>query len=177
MKIKYIIRKSKKAQGLSLSVNQDKKIVLIVPKNISLSVAKVFLQEKKAWIEKTLQKVESRKKLAPQAGNAGDFKNNKEKARQLVKAKLAQFNQSLNYKYNRVAIRNQKTRWGSCSQHKNLNFNYQIFYLPEALANYLIVHELCHLQEMNHSPRYWSLVAELVPDYKKRRKELKKYSL
>jgi len=76
--------------------------------------------------------------------------------------------------FKRVAIRNQKSRWGSCSSQKNLNFNYRLCLLPSDIAEYIIVHELCHLQEMNHSVKFWRLVEKTIPDYKFRQKRLKK---
>jgi len=72
-----------------------------------------------------------------------------------------------------VSIRNQKTRWGSCSRQKNLSFSYRLFLLPPRFCDYVIVHELCHLKEMNHSPKFWALVARTFPDYKKLRREMK----
>jgi predicted metal-dependent hydrolase len=94
-------------------------------------------------------------------------------ARKLVKEKLEVFEKLYGLKYGRVAIRNTKSRWGSCSTKGNLNFNYKIVFLPPALADYLIIHELCHLKEFNHSVRFWNLVQLAAPDYKKLRKELK----
>jgi predicted metal-dependent hydrolase len=79
---------------------------------------------------------------------------------------LEHYNQHYQLQYNRVAIRNTRSRWGSCSSKKNLNFNYRILFLEPELQDYLIVHELCHLQEMNHAPQFWTLVAEQIPDYK-----------
>ena len=99
----------------------------------------------------------------------------KEFARRLVNERIEYFNSVYGFKVGRVAIRNQKTRWGSCSKRGNLNFNYKIVLLPSHLADYIIVHEICHLGEFNHSKRFWSLVAKTVPDYLKVRKELKKY--
>jgi predicted metal-dependent hydrolase len=81
------------------------------------------------------------------------------------------------FKYNRVSIKNQKTRWGSCSKKGNLNFNYKIFLLSPDMRDYIIVHELCHLKELNHSRKFWTLVEEIVPDYRIARKALKKQGL
>jgi predicted metal-dependent hydrolase len=98
---------------------------------------------------------------------------NKELARELVHARLGYFAPRYGLLYNRVAIRNQKSRWGSCSSKKNLNFNYRIIFLEPHLVDYIIVHELCHLAEFNHSQKFWSLVAQAIPDWQKMRKELK----
>ena len=91
----------------------------------------------------------------------------------LVKERLGYFNTFYNYKLGRVAIRNQKTRWGSCSKKGNLNFNYKIVLITPKQADYIIVHELCHLKEFNHSQRFWDLVAKAVPDYKEIRSSLR----
>ena len=77
------------------------------------------------------------------------------------------------FTYNRVAIRNQKRRWGSCSSLKNLNFNYKLIFLPYELADYIIVHELCHLQELHHGPAFWQKVETMLPDYKERMSKLR----
>ena len=97
----------------------------------------------------------------------------KEAARSLVLARLAHFSQYYEVTWNRVAIRNQKRCWGSCSAKKNLNFNYKILFLPAHLADYIIVHELCHLVEMNHGQKFWDLVAEQMPEYVAHVRELR----
>ncbi|NBS67881.1 M48 family peptidase [bacterium] len=74
---------------------------------------------------------------------------------------------------NSRAVPTGRTRWGSCSKRGNLNFNYRILFLPPHLADYLIVHELCHLKEFNHSPRFWALVAQGCPNYHACKKELR----
>jgi predicted metal-dependent hydrolase len=89
----------------------------------------------------------------------------KESARVFVVARLAYFNQFYNLTWGRVAIRNQRRCWGSCSAKGNLNFNYKIQFLPPHLADYIIVHELCHLKELNHGKQFWDLVAEQLPNY------------
>jgi hypothetical protein len=98
----------------------------------------------------------------------------KNQARCLVRQRLEYYNQFYNFKYYRVSIKDQRSRWGSCSGLGNLNFNYRLASLPDELADYIIVHELCHLKEMNHSARFWRLVAQTIPDYLGRRRELKK---
>ena len=98
----------------------------------------------------------------------------REQARRFVENRIRYFNSFYGFKINRVAIKNTKTRWGSCSSKGNLNFNYKIIYLRPALADYLIVHELCHLGELNHSRRFWILVSKTIPDYIKINKELRR---
>ena len=105
------------------------------------------------------------------------YKENKEKARALAKERLEYFNAFYGYKWGKIAIRNQKTRWGSCSKKGNLNFNYKIALLPQKYSDYIIVHELCHLGEFNHSKNFWDLVAKTVPDYLVIRKDLRKRQL
>jgi predicted metal-dependent hydrolase len=101
----------------------------------------------------------------------------KDQAKIFVINKVAELNKNYGYKINRIIIRNQKTRWGSCSKNGNMNFNYKIVLLPEKLAEYIIVHEICHLGEFNHSANFWNLVAQTVPDYKEKRKELHKVGM
>ncbi|WHE87395.1 M48 family metallopeptidase [Lachnoanaerobaculum gingivalis] len=95
----------------------------------------------------------------------------------IFKEKLNDFAKQMNVHFNMVRIKNVKTIWGSCSSKKNLNFNFnfKLFFLPEALIDYVFVHELAHLKHMNHSEAFWSEVEKQIPDYKKRREELKRY--
>ena len=93
----------------------------------------------------------------------------------IFKEKLNYFASQMNVHFNMVRIKNVKTIWGSCSSKKNLNFNFRLFFLPEALIDYVFVHELAHLKHMNHSKAFWSEVEKQIPDYKKRREELKRY--
>lgn len=93
----------------------------------------------------------------------------------IFRHKLNDFAGQMNVHFNMVRIKNVKTIWGSCSSKKNLNFNFKLFFLPEALIDYVFVHELAHLKHMNHSKAFWSEVEKQIPDYKKRREELKRY--
>lgn len=97
----------------------------------------------------------------------------KEKAEEVIHDRLQFFNEHYGFRYNRVTMRNQKSRWGSCSCLKNLNFNWKLIMAPIEVIDYVVVHELCHLKEMNHSSRYWNLVAQTIPEYKVIRKWLR----
>jgi hypothetical protein len=97
----------------------------------------------------------------------------KEASRTVIHQQLQYWNQFYDFQYNRVAIRNQRRCWGSCSSLKNLNFNYKLLFLPNHLLDYIVIHELCHLKELNHSQNFWALVELQCPDYKDHIKELR----
>lgn len=97
----------------------------------------------------------------------------RELSRSIITQRLQYWSNQTNLRYNRVAIRNQKRRWGSCSSLKNLNFNYKLIFLPYELADYIIVHELCHLDELHHGESFWRKVVEIMPDYKVRMGQLR----
>ena len=101
------------------------------------------------------------------------YLENKESTRTMVNDRLKHFNTHYNLPVGRIAIRNQKSRWGSCSKKGNLNFNYKLAFLSPELRDYVIVHELCHVREFNHSKGFWELVGETMPHWKKLRRELK----
>jgi predicted metal-dependent hydrolase len=105
-------------------------------------------------------------------GRRAHYLRHKERARALAQSLVRHYARAYNVPVKRVCIKNLKTRWGSASKNGNLNFHYKLALLPDHLANYLIVHEVCHLKEFNHSPKFWSLVGQQLPDYKKLRKEL-----
>lgn len=96
-------------------------------------------------------------------------------ARELATARVQHFNAHYGARHTSITIRKQRTRWGSASTRGTLSFNYRIVHLPPELVDYIIVHELCHLIEMNHSTRFWARVAETVPDWKEHRKALRRY--
>jgi hypothetical protein len=148
--------------------------VVTAPRNISENVIEQFIIKKSQWI---IDKLEYFKNIPGQvfAGAVKkDYRVFKGQALILAQKRIEYFNKIYGLKFNKISIKNQKTRWGSCSIKGNLNFNYKIALLPERLADYIIVHELCHLKEFNHSPKFWSLVFKMVPDYLEARKELKK---
>lgn len=97
------------------------------------------------------------------------------KARRMVTRRVEYFADKMGISYGRIAMRNQKTRWGSCSNDGNLNFNCRLLFLPPDLVDYVVVHELAHRRHMNHSPQFWQEVERYLPDYRDRRERLKGY--
>lgn len=106
------------------------------------------------------------------AGSTGHYHQHRTAAMAFVAKQLPELNRAYGFTYHRVTIRNQATRWGSCSKQGNLNFHYKIVLLPPALADYILVHELCHLQELNHSRAFWDLVTKTTPNYRALKKQL-----
>ena len=101
----------------------------------------------------------------------------KRQAHDIIINRINYFNERYQCRINRITVRNQRRRWGSCSRKGNLNFNYRIVRLPLSLVDYIVVHELCHLRELNHSRAFWQLVADTLPDFKERRSALRKVVL
>ncbi len=155
----------------------DASVVVTVPRFFSQNIVEKFLADKAGWI---LRKVEYFKRH-PQILRIGrgrrEYKKLKNQTVAFVKEKIAEINKLYNFSFNRICVKNHRSRWGSCSKKGNLNFNYRIFHLPVELAEYIVAHELCHLRELNHSKSFWSLVARAIPDYKVLRKKLKKVIL
>ena len=105
--------------------------------------------------------------------NRRDYLRLREEARSLVHARLTYFNAFYHVPLRKIFIKNHKSRWGSCSEKGNLNFNYKIVFLPPELADYIIVHELCHLIEFNHSLDFWTLVSKTTPNHRLLRRRLR----
>jgi len=171
-KIPYTFRKSQQARYMRLIVKNDATLIVSVPWILSEKRAVNFIQQKADWILKQIDYFKNKKSILPLATKR-DYLKNKLLAQEIAEKKIKHFNQFYNFKINKISIRNPKTRWGSCSKSGNLNFSYRIIYLSEEFSNYIIVHELCHLGEFNHSKKFWELVKKTVPDYKRIRKEIK----
>ena len=180
--IPYTIKVSRRARRMRISVGRDAAVVVTLPWGRREADAEKFVRQKSDWILKSLNYFSRRagsrfagKKL-PKSSRR-EYLSRKAEALALARSKVAQMNQFYQFAHGRISIRNQKTRWGSCSKKGNLNFNYKIVHLPENLVNYLVAHELCHLAEMNHSRNFWAQVGRAVPDYKKLRRELRNFGI
>lgn len=175
--IEYKIRKNKRAKRMRLAVYGDASVVVTMPWWANERKVENFIEQKFFWVVQKINFFKNHIDRRPKIDDRKDYLANKEKARAIIEQKIRLFNNMYNFRYRKVAVKNQKTRWGSCSRDGNLNFNYKIIYLSEDLIDYIIVHELCHLKEMNHGRKFWNLVGLAVPKYLSVRKELRKKSL
>lgn len=173
MEFEYCIRKSKAARGLRISVFRDGRVVVSKPRWMLDLVARKFVVSRREWIMEKQKEFARNPKIKLGSGTIAEYRKNKEAALELSKRKCEVFAPRLGLTFNSITVRRQKTRWGSCSKKGNLNFNYKIIFLPEALQDYLVVHELCHLKEFNHGKGFWNLVASVMPDFKERKGQLK----
>lgn len=170
------IKSVKRSKSIKILVYTSGKVVLTKPAYISLQKAYNFLESRKKWIESMLFKYNIKFPINLEEVKIKEEKHYNKyrcKAKQIITERVAEINKLYNYKYQRISVRNQKTRWGSCSRQGNLNFNYRLIFLEKEAFDYIICHELCHLKEFNHSPKFWLLVAKVCPDYKYWRKKLK----
>ena len=174
-RISYRLKQSKRSRRVRLCVFCGGSLVVSAPQGINFKKIEEFILEKAEWVLEKMKIMEKRH-YNPifHKFSKNEYKKYKNQALNLVQNKIEEFNKIYGFSYNRISIRNSRSRWGSCSAKKNLNFSYKIIFLPEDLQNYIIIHELCHLREFNHSKRFWDLVKFTIPDCKEIKKEIKK---
>ena len=160
---------------MSITIGSDLKVIVKIPLGMSSEVAVNFINEKKEWIKKQISKVEKQKKIAAGLGILSDceIRKLKKKARNIIQQRVEHYAGISGINYNRIFIRLQKTRWGSCSRDGNLNFNCLLVLMPLEILDSVVVHELCHRKHMNHSKQFYAEVEKIFPDYRKCSKWLK----
>ena len=170
-----LIRSDRKS--IAIEITPEAKVIVRAPKRVPVSEINRFLGEKADWIDKHIIKMQSRQEeletrdvqpISPQ-----EIRLLVTKAKRIIPSRVRYYADLMGLEYGSITIRMQKTRWGSCSSKKNLNFNCLLMRTPDDIIDYVVVHELCHLKEMNHSKRFWSEVEKVLPDYKERRKWLR----
>jgi len=171
--IDYTLKTNRRSKRIRLVVHHDGKFVVTTPSFVNQKLIDEFIIQKSEWILDKINYFKSSKRIFVRKSTKADYKKYKETARQIAEQKIERFNKMYGFKFKSISIKNQKTRWGSCSIKGNLNFNYKIALIPEKMADYIIIHELCHLEQFNHSKKFWNLVAKAMPDYSDIRKQFK----
>lgn len=168
-----IIRSSRKT--MSLEIKADGSVVVRAPLRLSEAKIQKFVKEKQEWILKNLEKIQKRdaQKEKVQKLSALERQHLQNKACVVIPRRVAYYAEKLGVSYGKITLRQQKTRWGSCAASGNLNFNWLLILAPPEVLDYVVVHELCHRREMNHSQAFWKEVEKILPDYRERQKWLK----
>lgn len=164
-----IIRSNRKT--MALQITRDNKVVVRCPYMVNPQRIYTFVYSKYDWIKEKLQKREILPEVTPFTREEIELLADQALIDIPVRAKY--FGSRMNLSFGNITIRNQLTRWGSCSGKRNLNFNCLLMLAPEKVRDYVVIHELCHLKEMNHSKLFWAEVAKIMPDYKIYEKWLK----
>lgn len=175
MQFEYEVKRSARAKRVRISVKPDARVVLTLPRGVSERRGKDFVNHHQEWIIDKLQSLHE-KGVADQEAQQNDYRAKKEIARKRLVPVIESWAQKMNLKYNRVAIKKTSTRWGSCSSKGNINLHYRLAFIDEELMEYVVIHELAHLVHMNHSNDFWGLVETWCPEWKDRRKQLRKIS-
>ena len=165
-----LVRSSRKT--LAVQIRADGTVIARAPLRMPKDRILCFLSEKASWIRMQQGKMQEREKMRQQARihlDAAQEKELRERAKSVLTQRTAYFARQIGVTYGRITVRDQKTRWGSCSQTGNLNFNFRLILAPLEVLDYVVVHELCHRRQMNHSTQFWQEVAQVLPDYRKRK--------
>lgn len=164
-----LIRSARKT--LSLQITPDGVLIVRAPKRMPKREIDAFLESKRSWVEKHLAKVAAQPAAAPFSPE--QIQQLSREAARIIPPRVAHFAPQIGVSYGRITIRSQHTRWGSCSAKGNLNFNCLLVLTPPEVLDYVVIHELCHRKELNHSARFWAEVEKHCPDYPRHRKWLK----
>ena len=176
--IAYTLKRSPRARRVRIAVGADG-VVVTAPQRVPARLVAQFVAEKSAWIHSARQRLRQNRRdwLAPAHVRQTNYAACRERARKFIRERVCLYNTYYQLVFRRIGIKRAASRWGSCSKQGNLNFHYRLLFLPIELADYVIVHELCHLKEMNHSNKFWRLVAERCPNYLERRRELRTFPI
>ena len=171
-----IIRSSRKT--LAIEIRPDMRVIVRAPHRAPNGYIEQFISDRADWIVEHLRRMEQKNKqcndaLPVKKLSYNDIKKLADKACTCIPGRVAHFAPLVGVTYGRITIRNQRTRWGSCSSRGNLNFNCLLMLAPPEVIDYVVVHELCHRKEMNHSQLFWNEVARVLPGYAEQEKWLK----
>lgn len=174
MKIQYqIIRSGRRT--LQIEIRAGGQVIVRAPRHVSDAEIQRFVDSKAAWIAGHVEKKLAAEEARPKEPRLSmeDIRRLADEATDDIPARVRHFAPLVGASYGRITIRNQKSKWGSCSSQKNLNFNCLLMLAPPEVRDYVVVHELCHLLELNHSARFWAHVKRVLPDYKNQEEWLK----
>jgi len=173
--VSYELRRSARSRSIRIAVDRHGRVRVSAPVRARKEDIERVVHGHRGWIAQAVGKaLERRAQLPPDlaAETYAHYLRYKERARLLAHRKVKQWNAHFGFTVKRIAIKRFSSRWGSCSYQGNINLHYKLLFLPDRLLDYVVVHELCHLAHLNHSPAFWAAVARVLPDWRTRRAEL-----
>ena len=170
--VDYQLTRSKR-KTISLQITRDGEVVVRAPLFSTERQIREFVENHEEWIEEKRAEVTRDDRISAQEFTQGEITMYKKRARGIISRRAAHYANIMGVSYGQISIRDQKSRWGSCSAEGNLNFSWRLILMPIEVMDYVVVHELAHLKELNHSPAFWAEVEAVMPDYKEQRKWLK----
>lgn len=171
----YAVRRSDR-RTLAIEVGAGGRVLVRAPRWVSEREIRSFVSAHADWIDAARKRMTARQaSLSEEERTPLSARDIRELGNQAVRdlpPRVARYAKQMGVTYGRITVRNQKTRWGSCSREGNLNFNCLLMLAPERVRDYVVVHELCHRKQMNHSARFWAEVEKVMPDYRVQQKWL-----
>ncbi len=164
-----LIRSSRKT--VAIQITPAGEVILRCPKRMSLKAAEAFLESRRPWVEEHLRRMAEKPRLP--AFTPEEINALAEQAKEDLPRRVSRWAGRMGVSYGRITIRSQRSRWGSCTAKGDLNFNCLLMLCPEEVREYVVIHELCHRTQMNHSPQFWAEVQRHCPDCERCRKWLK----
>lgn len=158
-------------------VTPDGDVLVTAPMRTQEAVVTRSVQQKSDWIRRTQARFARQPKVPVIQHAPKEYRKIQAHARRVITDTVERYSVQYGFRYRAITIRNQATRWGSCTRSGSLQFNYRLALLPDELREYVVVHELCHLREMNHSVRFWKQVEAILPEYRKARTTLRAHRL
>ena len=166
--MEYRIIRSRR-RTIAIQIAPDGQVLVRCPLNVTDAWVDAFIRGKSDWIQKHLRRIPQELSPIPEA----ELRALTDRAKKEIPGRVAYYASLVGVQYGRITVRHQKTRWGSCSAKGNLSFNCLLMLAPPEVLDYVVVHELCHRKEMNHSQRFWDEVVRICPDYRDCRKWLR----
>ena len=172
MEFNIQIKKSKR-KSVSIEIKPDLTVIVRAPLFLSDNTIKRLVSQKNDWIDKKIKQIENKNSVLLPTFSEKEIKLLREKTRVLITPKAEYYAKILGVSFNKLSVKKQRSIWGSCSAKQNINFNLLLCLCPDNVVDYIVVHELCHLKELNHSKKFWYEVEKILPDYKASRLWLK----
>jgi len=169
-----LLERSTKARRMNISVRPFKGIRVAVPQGVSFKIAEQFARSKTEWLKGNITRMKKHEETCRAAASKEVTIDRKEAKKTLVK-RLDEIAKRHGYGYNRVSIRNQKTRWGSCSSRNNISLNMKLTLLPDELRDFILLHELVHTRVKNHGNGFWEEILKAEPRAEQLDRQLKQY--